>query len=370
MSQKQVACLLANAFFCTFPSRNYIRLNDNDNSSPHLPSVNFNTLYRKASYKFRESQHAKFDCLLHYFRRVTSSMPCGTVTFQRQVLTANVDWSESDAPLQPLCVISHGTIEDRAKSLLHVDFANRIVGGGVLGEGCVQEEIRFLICPELIVSRLITEQLADNESLLVTGCERFSNYSGYGSTLRWQSNHVDMTARDNWARICCQVVAIDANIFHNLRSQLTTRNLCRELNKAFCGFCGETGDEEPCAVATGNWGCGVFGGDPRLKALLQLMAASEARRPLCYFTFSDVALCRDFHKVYCALTAAHCNVGTLWSYILEFGQSMSSMPRLSSSDLYRHILSKCLQVPNDDTDNATETLCDVDDYSSTYSDTP
>ena len=40
---------------------------------------------------------------------------------------------------------------------LQVDFANKFVGGGVLGDGCVQEEIRFLINPELIVTRLFTE---------------------------------------------------------------------------------------------------------------------------------------------------------------------------------------------------------------------
>ena len=44
-----------------------------------------------------------------------------------------------------------------------------MVGGGVLGKGCVQEEIRFVICPELIVSRLITEELGDLECLIVTG---------------------------------------------------------------------------------------------------------------------------------------------------------------------------------------------------------
>ena len=40
-------------------------------------------------------------------------------------------------------------------SVLQLDFANKYVGGGVLGNGCVQEEIRFLICPELIVSCLL-----------------------------------------------------------------------------------------------------------------------------------------------------------------------------------------------------------------------
>lgn len=43
------------------------------------------------------------------------------------------------------------------------------IGGGVLGTGCVQEEIRFAICPELIISRLFTERLLDNEALVIVG---------------------------------------------------------------------------------------------------------------------------------------------------------------------------------------------------------
>ncbi|MGH0147263.1 UNVERIFIED_CONTAM: hypothetical protein FKN15_015367 [Acipenser sinensis] len=54
-------------------------------------------------------------------------------------------------------------------SWFQVDFANRFVGGGVTGLGLVQEEIRFLINPELIVSRLFTEALEQNESLIITG---------------------------------------------------------------------------------------------------------------------------------------------------------------------------------------------------------
>ena len=50
-----------------------------------------------------------------------------------------------------------------------VDFANKFLGGGVLGHGCVQEEIRFLICPEMLVTRLFTEVLEKNECLLMRG---------------------------------------------------------------------------------------------------------------------------------------------------------------------------------------------------------
>lgn len=39
----------------------------------------------------------------------------------------------------------------------------------MLGYGCVQEEIRFVICPELLISRLFVEQLDDTEAVIVRG---------------------------------------------------------------------------------------------------------------------------------------------------------------------------------------------------------
>jgi len=84
MTQHQAACLLANAFFCTFPSRNMSSGSDVD--VPRMPSINFNNLYRRASVHSYRAQHAKLDCLLHYFRRVTTDMPSGTLTFARQVI--------------------------------------------------------------------------------------------------------------------------------------------------------------------------------------------------------------------------------------------------------------------------------------------
>lgn len=43
------------------------------------------------------------------------------------------------------------------------------MGGGVTSLGLVQEEIRFLINPELIVSRLFTEVLDNDDCLIITG---------------------------------------------------------------------------------------------------------------------------------------------------------------------------------------------------------
>lgn len=64
-----------------------------------------------------------------------------------------------------------------------------------IAQGAVQEEIRFAICPELIISRLFTEELQDNEALLIKGAERYSNYNGYARTFEWHSDHVDETPR-------------------------------------------------------------------------------------------------------------------------------------------------------------------------------
>jgi hypothetical protein len=42
------------------------------------------------------------------------------------------------------------------------------------------------------------------------------------------------------------------------------------------------------AVATGNWGCGAFGGDPQLKSIIQWMAISAAGRPaMKYHLYGD-----------------------------------------------------------------------------------
>jgi len=48
-----------------------------------------------------------------------------------------------------------------------------------------QEEIRFLICPEMIISCLICEKMQPDEAILIVGAERYSNYDGYDRTFRW-----------------------------------------------------------------------------------------------------------------------------------------------------------------------------------------
>merc|ERR1711971_373867 len=96
----------------------------------------------------------------------------------------------------------------------------------------------------------------------------------------------------------------------------------RELNKAFVAFGGwNRGEVTLPAVATGNWGCGAFGGDPRLKLLIQLMAASEAGRDLAYFTFGDNELMLDGGKVCSKLVEDKVTVGQLFGSVVSFYNS-------------------------------------------------
>lgn len=100
-----------------------------------------------------------------------------------------------------------------------------------MGWGCVQEEIRFLICPELLVTMLVTEMLDDTEALIVTGVERYSVYKGYSTTFTWKGNYVDRTPRDSSGRRMTSVVAIDALFFKSASQQFQTSSIIRELNK-------------------------------------------------------------------------------------------------------------------------------------------
>ena len=62
--------------------------------------------------------------------------------------------------------------------------ANKMVGGGVLGGGKAQEEIRFSISPELILTTMLCEEMTETEAICVEGVERYATYEGYSGSFR------------------------------------------------------------------------------------------------------------------------------------------------------------------------------------------
>lgn len=71
------------------------------------------------------------------------------------------------------------------KGAAQADFANLYIGGGVLSGGCVQEEIRFSVCPETIVSLLLMAPMEDRDSIVIRGAEQFAQTRGYAFKLEY-----------------------------------------------------------------------------------------------------------------------------------------------------------------------------------------
>ncbi|CAH8615909.1 unnamed protein product [Schistosoma mattheei] len=328
LSQLQIASLLANALFCTFPRRN---CHSQDAEYVNFPQINFSHLLSaKADSKYDTSRtlHVKIEklrCILHYFHRVLQKFPTGSVTFTRRCLgNLSPDWMRSELTFDQLRlhVNATGSITDAGPNTLQVDFANSYLGGGVLNSGCVQEEIMFALRPELLVSCLFVERLGFDETLIIEGAEQYSVGSGYADDFCWAGDFIHSDSgmkRDNWGRWNYAVVAMDATKYSNPMEQYNVEEMLRELNKAYCGFTDELFPERklPPVVATGNWGCGAFRGDVELKCILQMMACLQAKKSLAYFTFGDKGFCDRIYAMYTLLSSEKVTVGRLWQILIE-----------------------------------------------------
>lgn len=310
MSQQQASCLMANAFLCTYPRRNTDKKNSEFST---YPEINFNRLYGCRG----PSIIQKLKCIINYFKRTL----CGefddqanVITFQR-ISKSGFSWELSETSLDAVKyhLSSTGKIED-GHGMLQVDFANKFVGGGVLGNGCVQEEIRFLINPEMIVAKLFTEFLLPDEALSMIGCEQFNSYSGYAGTFQFAGNFDDQTPVDAYRRRKSRVVAIDALSYNDSFTQFKEDTIRRELNKAYTGFYGPDGTP----VATGLWGCGAFGGYTIRSALIQLMACAATKRNLVFYTFGDVSTMFDIDEIFKFLTINQVTIGQLFKLLKKY----------------------------------------------------
>ncbi|CAL8391046.1 unnamed protein product, partial [Arctogadus glacialis] len=109
LSQEQISCLLANAFFCTFPRRN-----SRKSEYSNYPEINFYRLFEGSSLRKIE----KLKTLLCYFRRVTQTRPKGLVTFTRQCLSNPPNWESSKTLMTQLHITCEGTIEEHGYGML------------------------------------------------------------------------------------------------------------------------------------------------------------------------------------------------------------------------------------------------------------
>ncbi|KAK7090158.1 uncharacterized protein [Littorina saxatilis] len=235
LSRQFITSILACSFLCLFPER----LRDR---ASKLNVINFTNFFKLLP---QSLQVAKLRCILHYFERTMEAglERHGSITFHRQVADRSVlptleDMNKSETELCSVLVHPTGAIEDVGASALQVDFASRSIGGGVLGRGGVQEEIRFSTCPELIASLLFMESMEDNEAIVITGFEQFSFCTGYSASLEFAGPFFDRTERDTSGNLLNTLCAIDAMSFRcgGRQLQYFEGSLLREINKALVGF--------------------------------------------------------------------------------------------------------------------------------------
>lgn len=298
VSQRQCACLLAHALCGSMPSHDaafegngMAAANSKDETAVHL-------LF------WREGELQKMKCLLTYFVEIKRRVDADAAWTGRQVVFARHsvpalssgdeldEWAPAKAQLRLFEPHVQGEIENGAGvGCLQADFANEYIGGGVLHGAMVQEEIRFTIAPECLVSLMLCEVMLPNEAIFIKGTEMYSKYTGYSRSFEFDGPR---SSEDSL------IVALDAMCYRGRRGQAATQYgesaTLRELSKlvaALTPFEGlEARGDDGClpAFATGNWGCGAFRGDPQYKSLLQWAAASACGRDAKYFYFGDKRL--------------------------------------------------------------------------------
>jgi hypothetical protein len=306
LTKRQAFAVMSASFFCFFAR------DSRDGMSPSgFPSINLDEMHEERYIPQNNSvEVAKLRMHLDYLMEMSSRVaqrrpdvddPAAAVVFLR----TRVDIDSTlkgipDTPLAPCFLHPLGESIDDQHQMLRADFANEVIGGASLSFGCVQEEIMFSICPEMNCSRLFCTPMQPDEAILIFRAERFSSVAPgtYGFSLAYGGKYADQHALNSVG------AAIDASDFRN-RSKLEQylpKCVEREIVKAVAGFAFDTrlipsGLALPDEVATGNWGCGVFGGNVELKILQQWIACSIAGKTMHYFPFSEKSLAQRFPPV-------------------------------------------------------------------------
>ena len=201
----------------------------------------------------------------------------------------------------------------------------------------VQEEIHFTVHPECFISMLVNGKMGHNEVIIIRGAEKYSAYTGYGSSFNFAENYTDPTPTRaitigsvEKLQKAIDVAAIDAvpySFLGNRNLQWQSEFFHRELCKAYLGF-----DQYPLVsvVSTGNWGCGMFGGDKQWKALLQWLAASEAQLSIIYNTFSEANQAEELESITHLLQEKNTTVAQLYKMMIDYSLLPSQMSKVFS----------------------------------------
>lgn len=139
------------------------------------------------------------------------------------------------------------------------------------------------------------------------------------------------------------VLAIDALKYRYPKLQFGEAKINRELKKCYVGFhaTAQSNDNKYPVLATGNWGCGAFGGDRQLKFLIQMMSASQADRDMIYYTFDHQHTFNNLTSIVSMIDQFNLTIGEVYKLILEYSDEIRG---LSASQIKNFDLCQFLQT--------------------------
>ena len=168
LTRKQAALLFLLSFF------NCIKLNDKNNCNLFFIS---NVLFCKSYHQFEFAR-----CFLNYLTQIGRWISKKEESNLNEKITYIRDsiqmYNYQDKELCDLKIKDKGSLFD-AKTSYFVDFANKYIGGGVLCNGCVQEEILFAVDPEAVVSLFFMQVMDNNDAIGIYNVIQYSNYQGF-----------------------------------------------------------------------------------------------------------------------------------------------------------------------------------------------
>lgn len=82
----------------------------------------------------------------------------------------------------------------------------------------------------------------------------------------------------------------------------------------------------------GNWGCGAFLGDKKLKFVIQYLAACEAERQLIYYTFGDSQFAKEIAQFVKLLQEQKYTVGTAWEILQKYEKGKREMEKMIANE--------------------------------------